>query len=426
MEKIKFFPSIEDNLLIENLIRSMPSPPDLTEPVQSRWVREASDTLVRLCRTPEICAKLEAYIFEIFDKNLPVLFILALKNARSKLYVNQIDEPVKISVIFALYKEVERMQEKSSRFPYGENFLEEKVRQLEWLTGDNPLVSWEIVAVDDGCPEGSGKEAERIAREKNLTGIKVLYLEDAIRQNHPVLRPLKDTSESRKGGSIIYGMWYAANQNVENKHVIVYTDADLSTHLGQTGLLVHPILKKQKKAAVGSRRAPGSVSIKRGLRNNRGKLFIYLWKRMLPQLNFITDTQCGFKAFDSDVVPEITRDMIEKQFAFDIELLLRTALKYPGSIEIVPIVWIDSEEASTTTGLSPYLSMLKQIALMQEKYTRPTDEARAFASFVLKMNEEQFNRLLANIPEEIVEKNPREFDRFNGVRVADLEKIICE
>jgi hypothetical protein len=50
--------------------------------------------------------------------------------------------------------------------------------------------------------------------------------------------------------------------------------------------------------AIGSRREPDSVVVKQGTRNDRGKLFIYLWKRMVPVLGDIIDTQCGFKAFD--------------------------------------------------------------------------------------------------------------------------------
>ena len=425
MNNIQFFSSRENNKFIENLIQSTPEKPDLTETQHAEWVKNTSDQLIDLCKTVECLLDLENYIINATTgKDLPVLLILALKNARSKLYVNEISKPVKVSVIFALYKEIERMQEKSEKFPHGENFLEEKVKQMQWLFDDNPHISWQIIAVDDGCPEGSGKEVERIAQEKNLPGIKVLYLEEAIRQDIPVTHPLKDTKDSQKGGSIVYGMWHASKQATANKHVIAYTDADLSTHLGQTGLLMHPIINKHKKIAIGSRREKTSVSIKKGMRNHRGKLFIYLWKKMLPQMNFITDTQCGFKAFDSEIVHEITTDMIEKKFAFDIELLLRSALKDKNSIEIVPIVWIDSEEASTTTGLSPYLSMLKQIARMQEKYTRPSDEARKFASLVLEMNQAQFNYLLEHIPEEIIRRDPKEFDRFKDVKAEDLRRII--
>ncbi len=419
-----FFSSKKDGLRVGKIMESAPAEPDLTNSRHAEWVKNSSEQLTYLLKTPETASQFEDFIYKNVRDRIPVLFLLALKNALSKLLVNRLKEPLKVSVIFAIYKEKERMQEKSAAFPLGENFLEEKVKQLQWLFKDNPAITAKIIAVDDGCPEQSGKEAERIIKEKQLPGISVLYLEDAIKNKLDIVDSLKSTSESQKGGSIVYGMWHAANQNVDSQHVIVYTDADLSTHLGQTGLLIDPIVRKNKKAAIGSRREERSVSIKKGMRNYRGKLFIFLWKKMLPQLDFITDTQCGFKAFDSQIVNKITKDMIEKKFAFDIELLLRTVLMDKNAVEIVPIVWIDSDEASTTKALSPYLSMLKQVARMQEKYTRPTEEARAFAEFVLGLDENQFHYLLEHIPEVIKETDPKEFHKLKAIGPEDLQKII--
>jgi hypothetical protein len=66
---------------------------------------------------------------------------------------------------------------------------------------------------------------------------------------------------------------------------------------------------------------------KRGQRNVRGKLFIFLWKRLLSPLRYITDTQCGFKVFRAEVVRDMLADVREKKFAFDLELLLKTELR---------------------------------------------------------------------------------------------------
>ena len=67
------------------------------------------------------------------------------------------------------------------------------------------------------------------------------------------------------------GMWDALEQTEEN-HVVVFTDADLSTHLGQLGLVTHPILAKGKVAAIGSRRERQSVVVKGAGRNQRGEI----------------------------------------------------------------------------------------------------------------------------------------------------------
>jgi hypothetical protein len=233
---------------------------------------------------------------------------------------------------------------------------------------------------------------------------------------------LASTADSQKGGSIEYGMAVAAEADAGN-HVVIFTDADLSTHLGQVGLLVDPILREGYDSAIGSRREPMSVVIKSGARNERGKLFIYLWKRLLPQLSPIIDTQCGFKAFRADVAKKIVDGAIEKRFAFDIELLLRTVLARPGSIARVPIAWIDSEAASTTKELQPYLTMLQSIVRISQHYLPPNDEAESFAALIDSLDEDSWTRLSENVPAEIANREPLEFDAYQGVSAEDLGQV---
>jgi hypothetical protein len=204
--------------------------------------------------------------------------------------------------------------------------------------------------------------------------------------------------------------------------VVVFTDADLSTHLGQTGLLVHPIVFGGQDAAIGSRREPASVVIKKGSRNDRGKLFIYLWKRMIGCLPEIIDTQCGFKGFRASTVNEIVPDMIEQKFAFDIELLIRTQLGRRGSIAKVPVAWIDSEALSTTTDIQPYLPMLQKISAMYRKYLPADPVSDPFADLVGDLTEETWATLQENIPEAITSREPREFEAFAGVSADELRR----
>ena len=158
---------------------------------------------------------------------------------------------------------------------------------------------------------------------------------------------------------------------------------------------------------MGSRREAASVVVKKGTRNLRGKLFIYLWKRMLsPALLEIIDTQCGFKAFRGDTARAILDDLLERGFAFDVELLLKAEQRNPNGLAKVPIAWIDSEAESTTTALSPYLSMLQSIAAMNRKYLTPNPEAEAFVTFIEGLDETQWNQLVDNVPEPIALERP--------------------
>lgn len=277
--------------------------------------------------------------------------------------------------------------------------------------------------VDDGCPDGTGTTAkEIIAKNKLEDKTEVLFLQDAIDKKLEVSKALTTTNDSRKGGSICYGMWHTSQQDGSRNHIITYTDADLSTHLGQLGLMLHPIVDLDKTVATGSRREKDSVVMKSPSRNNRGKLFIYLWKQLIHELDYIVDTQCGFKAFRADVVRQIIDNLIEHKFAFDIELLLKAEQLRKDTIAKVGIAWIDSEEASTTTDLQPYHSMLQSIARMYRKYISPTPQGDKFASFIEELTEDQFHNLLNEIPDEITSRRPLEFATFDGVSVKQLKE----
>ena len=117
-------------------------------------------------------------------------------------------------------------------------------------------------------------------------------------------------------------------------------------------------------------------------------------------------------------------DLLEKKFAFDIELLLKTKLIQPGPILKVPIAWIDSTAESTTTDLQPYLSMLQSIVKMYRRYLPPNPEAESFARFIEALDESAWNKLVAHIPPGIAKRDPAAFATYAGVRVADLEAAI--
>ncbi len=300
--------------MLEQIIASCPKKVDLTNDRHSEVIRETVRSILELGHSVSELEKIEQQLIARNDSTL-IFILLALKIAKSKLLVSKISEPVLVSVIFAIYKEHNRIK-KSSEHPHGEDFLLKKIKQLEWLFEDQSNVSWELIIVDDGCPEGSGEIAQKIISENQLSDkVRVLFLSDAIKNKYPPTRSLGSTNESQKGGSVVYGMWDAIRNRKSENHILTYTDADLSTHLGQLMLLVDPLLHQNKNVAIGSRREPSSVVIKQGSRNDRGKLFIYLWKRLIPNLGKLIDTQCGFKAFRAEIIPHIIADMIEKKFA---------------------------------------------------------------------------------------------------------------
>ncbi len=412
----------EQRKAIDRLIEIAPETLDLTNRSHLEQVLQSAEEILALFDSRESLESLEEEL--IRDKPASCLLVhLAVKIAKSKKIIAAIEDKAHISVVFAVYKEHNRIRTRAEH-EHGENFLLRKIKQLDWLFGDSPNFTWDLIVVDDGCPNHSGQIAQKIL-DKNYDGdnVRVLFLEDAIKQGLPLTRPMTSAADSQKGGSIQYGMWTAAQQEQPN-HIIVFTDADLSTHLGQTGLLVDGILNQNKDSAIGSRREKMSVVVKTGSRNRRGKLFIYLWKRIIPNLNYIVDTQCGFKSFKADTVRSIVEDTLEKKFAFDIELLLKTELRRKFSIVNAPIAWIDSEAASTTTDLQPYLSMLKSMVKMYRQYLPPNPEPEAFAQFIEGLDEACWSKLVDNVPPDIANREPVSFSDYSGVKVADLQAIL--
>ncbi len=336
---------------------------------------------------------------------------VALKLARSKAIIQQqfpAGQTFFISILFAVYKEHQRILS-SEQHPHGEDFLNRKIHQLHWLFDGSPQIKWKLIIIDDGCPDHSGQIARDILQENDHNEVaEVLFLQQAIDEKLPVVAGLSSPADSQKGGAILYGMWHAAQtSHADNTtHLILYTDADLSTHLGQCGLLLEPFLNPKTQCSIGSRREPSSVVVKKGKRNARGKLFIYLWKRLLPPLEKIIDTQCAFKAFRADLVKEIIQNNIEKKFAFDIELLLKTEQTHPASTQVIPLAWIDSEAASTTTDLEPYLPMLQSIVRMYRHYLPTNDKAEPFAQLIESLSQENWQELANEVPAEIADCEP--------------------
>ena len=401
--------------LLRQLIEDSSPAIDLRKKEDLSEIEHTADTLVQNL-SGEALASIEASYSS--DPAIPLAFKIAIKLAKSKKYIGQFDEQAHVSVVIALYKEHNRIK-LSRQHPHGEDFLRVKVHQLNWLFEDAPNYSWDLTLVDDGCPNGSGEIAQEIVSEAGYRNVDVLFLADAIEEGAPVAAELDDPSDSQKGGSILYGMYHASREDKEN-HVVLYTDADLSTHLGQVGLLTKPILEEGFLAAIGSRREEHSVVIKKSARNDRGKLFIYSWKRMLPELGHITDTQCGFKAFAGTIVQDIVAPSFEKKFAFDIELLLKTENIKSKSIHRVPVAWIDSEAESTTTDIQPYLPMLKSISQMYSEYSVSNAQSDEFSRFFDTIDKDKWQSILENIPEEITSRNPAEFSIYDKIKTSDL------
>jgi hypothetical protein len=328
---------------------------DLTDPVCERQAFDTATLLLDLYQQEDALRAVDAHIVMERHKH-PVILHLAAKLALSKISLKSLSTPLVTSFVVAMYKEQNRIRTREEH-PAGEDFLRRKVLQLEWLFDGDPNRSWELVFVDDGCPEKSGELAQRITQREGYANVRALFLDDAIKERSPVAKGLNSTDDSQKGGAIQYGMWSVIREQHANaRHIVIYTDSDLSTNIAQAGLLLLQLEDKNTMCAIGTRYDAGGIYCTpegaQGLTPYDHKMIVFrhfIRTKLLPQLGAVVDTQCGFKAFKAEVLKKVLERMTDKRFSFDMELLLLTAIHSGRKDDVVgkaPIVWIESNEES--------------------------------------------------------------------------------
>ena len=151
--------SAEEFNAIVGPVANEPLALDLTDAAAWDRVYDTADKLLQTFVTVDRLRAVENALLAK-QRELPTMVHLAAKLATSKALLATCP-PVFVTMLVALYNEKNRMSTKQEH-PNGENFLVNKAREMEWLFEAAPASSWEIVYVDDGCPQGSGKLAEEV------------------------------------------------------------------------------------------------------------------------------------------------------------------------------------------------------------------------------------------------------------------------
>jgi hypothetical protein len=188
-------------------------------------------------------------------------------------------------------------------------------------------------------------------------------------------------------------------------HIVVDNDADLSIHPMQLGLLIKDISEGKSKAVIGSRREQDSVALIGGSRDQRGTLFIRIWKYFLPELaKTINDTNRAFKAFESEALRKILPSIQIYTFPYQIELL-QACITHDIPMIKKGIAYIDSEAASTQSGSNiteTYLNQIHQIIDIAIRY-QAISTSDALMNHLLSISEEEWMKIQLNPPEHLQE-----------------------
>ena len=178
----------------------------------------------------------------------------------------------------------------------------------------------EVLVVDDGSPD-------RTAAEAQAAGARVISL----------------GTNRGKGAAVRAGMMAARGRTV------AFVDADLAYPPEQVlGLLAG--IEAGWDVVVGSRRHRGSVDVARPplLRSVSGRLFNVLTAVVL--LGHYLDTQCGCKAFRSDVARLVFSRTRVDGFGFDVEVF-HLVERYRLSLSEIPVTLVEAPGSTVRVGI---------------------------------------------------------------------------
>lgn len=211
-----------------------------------------------------------------------------------------------ISIVIPAYNEAIRLGESLRTIL---NYLDSKNRNAE------------IIVVDDGSKDETALTAERIFAEyTGKTSVRVISY-----------------SENRgKGYAVRIGLSAAAGV------ISLFSDADLSTPVSEMEKIIAPIVNEKADICIGSRALDRNLigTHQSWIREQGGRIF-NLVVRAATKLPF-ADTQCGFKAFRTNLIQPIVKAGRVDRFGFDVEILL-IAFAAKLRIEEIPVRWNHSE-----------------------------------------------------------------------------------
>jgi glycosyltransferase involved in cell wall biosynthesis len=189
----------------------------------------------------------------------------------------------------------------------------------------------EVLVVDDGSTDGTA----RVARDAGV-------------------RVLANPGNRGKGYSVKHGILEAKGEWA------LFTDADLSTPIGEVEKLWSAVEREGASVAVGSRAADRTlVGVHQPLlREAMGRVF-NLAMRLITGLDF-KDTQCGFKLFQTSAGREVFSRQLLDGFGFDVEVLFIASRRGLGVVE-VPVRWdnVEGTKVSLWLGFVAFLDLLK-------------------------------------------------------------------
>jgi hypothetical protein len=330
---------------------------------------------------------------------------------------------LRVAILMNLVHEQNRLRPSSRENPNGENSLENKLKQLDWLF-DGTAVDYKLIYVSGTCPWGSDAVLDKEIRRLGTDRVIHLRLEDSVTPD--TLLP------NRKGGEMIFGMRAVAQLSGYPDpgyfDCLLFTDADMTFDMGQMGFLIDRYYRGDH-VITGNRMASGSVLIKNMTRAGTGILMFRHIQRKLAPLFFrdmdLHDTQCPWKFFSRRALEDIAPDLDSDDWSIDTDILSSAHTRgYP--IAVVPVTAVDSEMESHGKALGHYVrnrTIIEGTLHQARKYGLPYD--REIASLVeryLKTDEDYRILMESGMPDSLKHLPNGEWGRSAQITIEIVEQ----
>ncbi|MEM2144354.1 MAG: glycosyltransferase [Candidatus Jordarchaeaceae archaeon] len=210
------------------------------------------------------------------------------------------DELPRISIILPVHNEAKVIEKNLVQIvDYVEKFFE----------------SYQIIVAEDGSNDATEPIAKRLA------------------EINPRIIHIHSDTRLGKGRALKRAF------KITNEKIVTFMDIDLASSLEQLPLLAR-MIEEGFTLALGSRSIKGSEVRRPPIRKMASKIY-----NLLVRLLFrdgIHDHQCGFKAFNRDLILPLLDEIKDNGFFFDTELIIR-AKRRGHSIVEVPVEWEEPE-----------------------------------------------------------------------------------
>jgi glycosyltransferase involved in cell wall biosynthesis len=205
----------------------------------------------------------------------------------------------------------------------------------------------EVIVVDDGSPDDTAAIAK------------------AASSRYPALRVLSYTPNRGKGHALRYGIVRATGRN------ILFADAGLCVPYKIARIALAMLDMRMCDVANGSRRMRGSVKRAQPLYRQIGsRLFGIVVHAFMGIPMYISDTQCGFKAYRREVGHRLYGAAFTDGFMYDTEIILR-ALDEGYTILEFPVVW-ENDADSRFNPKTGSLKLLRELLVIRRGLKRPS------------------------------------------------------